>query len=469
MRNLSRRSFIRSTGWAIAGAAIFPNLISCSKNGVVNLAFVGVGGRAISNINGLITKEMKDGKRVIDPNVRVVALCDVDDRAAAQAYRNFPQAKRFKDFRTMLDKIHREIDAVVVSTPDHTHFAATMAAMQLGKHVYVEKPLAHNIWQLRTLKKAENYYGVITLLGNQGHASDGIRDVKEWYDQGLVGQVTEVHAWFNGPRFDPGGWFCKPDQYPPRGERIPDGLDWDLWLGPARKREYSHFYLPRFWRSYYEFGTGMLGDWGCHTLDAAFWALELGAPTVIEPVFVNPSEAPTDFIPNQSVLRFHFPERNGKPAVTLMWYEGGKKPENRPEWGFKQVPANGSIMVGDKMSVYAGGKPWDRRPLLPKEEKEAFFKKGWSQTIRRIPGIEKEKQYREFIDAIRGDGPLPGSHFAYGASLTEVCLLGAMAQRFNKRLEYDAEAMQFTNQPELNQYIKEEVRSGWNFGEELWT
>ncbi|GAA4237963.1 Gfo/Idh/MocA family oxidoreductase [Postechiella marina] len=477
MKNLSRRNFIKTTGISAAGVAILPSLLSFSPNGVVNVAVIGVGGRGMNNWTQMLgirgdNRRVKEGlepkgERKAHAHVNIVAFCDVDDKAAATAYKMLPNVPRFKDFRVMLDKMDKAIDAVIVSTPDHTHFAATMAAMERGKHVYVEKPLAHNIWQLRTLKKAAKHYGVVTQMGNQGHASDGIRSVKEWYDLGLLGEVKEIHAWFNGPKFDPSpkGWFCKPDNYPPIGKTIPKTLDWNLWQGPTKRRDYSPFYLPRFWRHHFELGTGMLGDWGCHTLDAPFWSLNLGMPTSVEPVFAKLSPVPSDFGPDQSVLKYEFPKRGKQPAVTLNWYEGGKKPENRPEWGLKNLPNNGMLMVGDKNTVLTDGKPYNPKILMPGAAWNDFKTKGWNKSIARI---KDESPHAEFISAIRNNGPKPGSSFEYGADLTEVALLGALAQRANKKIKYNAKKMKITNHKELNTYIKEDVREGWAYGENLW-
>ncbi|MGQ1788199.1 Gfo/Idh/MocA family protein [Saccharicrinis sp. GN24d3] len=475
MKSISRRNFLRTSGGIAAGTLIIPNFISCSANSTVNVAVVGVGGRGMDNWTSMIGV-WKDKRRIrlgLDkdepkqpyPHVRIVAMCDVDDRAAAKAYELIPQARKYKDFRVMMDEMHKDIDAVIVSTPDHTHFAATMAAMQMGKHVYVEKPLAHDIWQLRTLKKAADYYGVVTQLGNQGHASDGIRNIKEWYDQGMLGDIKEVHAWFSGPDFS-SIYFKKPANYPPIQQTIPDGLDWELWQGPVKARGYSPEYLPRLWRSYYDLGTGMLGDWGCHTLDAPYWSLDLCSPDVVEPEQIERnSRMPSQFITDKSILRFEFPKRGNKPPVTLKWYDGGLKPENRPEWLRKQLPGSGMIMVGDKMSAMTGGKPWDAHLIMPNNEWKDFKENGWEKSIRRIP---RESPHDEFIDAIRGYGPKPGSSFAYGADLTETVLLGAMAQRFNKRVEFDTANMKVTNHAELNNFIKEPARKGWQYGEELW-
>ncbi len=454
---------MRSTGAIAAGTIILPNFISCSANGKVNLAIVGVGGRGSNNWTSFFGKTEEER---LTSNVNIVAFCDVNDAAAEKSYKAMPHVPRYKDFRVMLDEMHKDIDAVVVSTTDHTHFAVAMAAMQLGKHVFVEKPLAHNIWQLRTLVKAADYYNVIGMMGNQGHATDGIRNVKEWVDAGLLGEVKEVHAWFNGPDFRQGGYFLKPKNYPPVPQPVPEGLDWELWQGPVKERAYSPFYLPRFWRGWYDYGNAELGDWACHTLDAPFWSLNLGSPQSVDPVqAVRNEQMPNDFVTDQSQLRFEFAARGNKAPVTLNWYEGGLVPENKPEWKLEELGNNGMLMVGEKLSVITGGRPNDARLIMPKDEWDDFKNGGWEQTIPRVP---EQNPYKEFISAIRGDGPMVGSTFEYGAGLTEMALVGVLAQRFNKRIEFDAPNMKVTNHPELNAYVKEPVRDGWSFGEDLW-
>lgn len=449
MKNLSRRSFITKTSAVAAGAMLLPGLTRCRGNGKINIAVIGVGGRGKASWSECM-------------NENVVALCDVSDSAAAEGFAAFPEARRFKDFRVMFDKMARKIDAVIVATPDHTHFAAAMAAMQHGKHVFVEKPLAHNVWQLRTLRKAAKHYKVITQMGNQGHATMGIRYIKEWYEAGVLGNVREVLAWFNGPDFDPNGYFLKPDNYPPVEEPVPAGLDWNLWLGPAANRPYSHFYLPRFWRGWYELGNGELGDWACHTLDAPFWSLDLGMPVSVDCSQRTPS--PDGFVSDKSVLSFEFEARGNKPPVSLKWYEGAIKPENRPEWGLKELPSSGMLMVGDKATLMTGGRPNDPKLLIPEEEWKHFTENMPAQTIPRIEG----GPLPEWLAAIKGDGPMPGSNFEYSARLTEMASLGVMSQRFNTRIEYDAVNMKVTNHPDFDVFIKEPVRNGWSYGENLW-
>lgn len=458
MKNVSRRSFVKTAAAVSAGAMILPTLKSCSPNSKLNLAFIGVGGRGGANIKGC---NMMDENGV--PLNNIVALCDVSEDRAASGFDQFPNAKRFTDFRVMFDKMGKDIDAVVIATPDHTHFPATMAAMQLGKHVMVEKPLAHNIWQLRTLRKAADHYGVITQMGNQGHTTEGIRFVKEWYEADVLGEVTEVIAWFNGPHFSEKGYFNKPNNYPPVGETVPAGLDWDSWVGPAKDRPYSHFYLPKWWRGWYEFGNGELGDWACHTLDAPFWALDLGMPTSVDSIVRSPSGE--GYVSDHSQLEFNFAARGNKPAVKLHWYEGGLKPEIRPEWEVDELPGSGMIMVGSKKSLGTGGRPNQPKLLGSDEEWMEFTKAIPKKTI---PRVDEENPQAEFIKAIKGDGAKPGSSFDYSARLTEMASVGVMAQRFDTRIEYDAKNMKVTNHPEFDQYIKEPVRDGWAYGEDLW-
>jgi len=452
MNSISRRTFLRTAGAVGTGAVIIPNFIRCAPSKQINVAFIGVGGRAGEHLKQCSTVE----------NVNFVAFCDVDDERAKGAYEAYPDVKRFKDFRKMFDKMGKEIDAVFVSTPDHTHFAATMAAMQLGKHVYVEKPLAHNVWQLRTLKKAAHYYKVITQMGNQGHATDGIRRVKEWYDAGITGDVTEVIAWFNGPEFGEGKYFVKPTEYPITGEPVPSGLDWDLWLGPQKNRPFNHVYVPKTWRGFYDFGNAELGDWACHTLDAPFWSLNLGMPTATE--CLQSSGAPDGFVPDSSIIKFEFPARGNKPPVTLTWYEGGLRPEIRPGWKIDELPDSGMIMVGEKENIITGGRPNNAQLMMPAEEWDSWVQNKMPEpSIARIEGGPQQ----EFLNAITG-GPAPGSNFDYATQLTEMTLIGVMAQRFNTRIEYDAKNMKITNHSDKDQYLKEPVRAGWEYGNEVW-
>lgn len=449
MENLSRRSFIKTASAAATGAIIIPNFLSCSPGNRLNIAVIGVGGRGEASWTQV-------------PRESIVAMCDVDDRQSAKGFEACPKAKRYKDFRVMFDEMAKDIDAVIIATPDHTHFPAAMAAMELGKHVFVEKPLAHNIWQLRTLKKAAKHYGIVSQMGNQGHTTNGIRLVKEWYEAGILGQVKEVIAWQGKIGFRKGGYFCNPTTFPPPVEQVPQGLNWDLWQGPASERPFNNLYAPTTWRGFYDFGNGKLGDWACHTLDAPFWALDLGMPHTVEGTIPNPIPDHS-FVAEESLVTWQFAARGDKAPVTMKWYEGLDKPAIRPEWGVDKMPGGGMIIIGDKKTLITGGRPNDARLFVPKEELTEFLKNPPAQTILRV---EEEKPVQEWIAAIK-NGTLPGSNFDYSASLTEMIQVGILAQRFGGTINYDAKNMKATGRPELDAYIKEPVREGWSYGENL--
>lgn len=416
----------------------------------LNLAFIGVGGQG-----GAALTEC-DGENY-------VAFCDVDDQRAAEAYANYPNAKRFKDFRVMFDKMHKEIDAVVVSTPDHIHFSAAYLAMQAGKHVFVQKPLTHNIWQARTLRRAAAHYKVISQMGNQGHATEGIRYIKEWYEAGVLGDVREVHAWFNGPDFVKGPYFSIPTAFPPPTMPVPATLDWDLWQGPVKKRPFSSAYVPLTWRGYWDYGCGELGDWACHTLDGPFWALGLDAPTRVS--VINLEKIHDGFVPRSSHLKFDFPARGTQPPVSLHWYDGGQHPPVPLNWDRKkEFPNSGMLMVGDKNTLMTGPRP-DSPQLMEEDLWQEFKRHLPAKTIPRVIG----GPFQEWIRAIKGEGPLPGSNFDYSARLTEAALVGVMAQRTNQDIEWDAANMRVTNHPDCEQLVREPARRGWNVGHEVWS
>lgn len=449
MNDLSRRTFLKTAALTATGVSFIPNLLSCSPNNKLNIAVIGVGGRGQAN-----------WEKVTNENI--VAMCDVDYSRASVGFNSIPKAKKFKDFRKMFDEIGKGIDAVIISTPDHTHFSATMAAMEMGKHVYVEKPLAHNVWQLRTLKKAANHYGIISQMGNQGHTTNGIRLIKEWYDAGVLGQVKEVHAWFGAFDFKPGGYWTKPENFPPTAQPIPPELDWDLWLGPAAKRPFNTVYVPKSWRGFFDFGNGMLGDWACHTLDAPFWALNLGMPHTVETITSSPSPDHT-FISDTSKVTFQFGQRENKVPVELTWYEGGEQPEIRPEWKVSKLPESGMIMIGEKKSLITGGRPNNPRLMIPDDEWNDFLVNAPAKTI---PRTLEEQPQQEWINCIK-ENTLPGSNFNYSADLTEMILIGVLSQRFKTKLEYDPDNLKILNRPDLKTYLKEPVREGWIYGENL--
>ncbi len=449
MNNLSRRRFLQSAAVVGTGALFIPNFISCAPSTKLRFAVIGVGGRGEESWSRI-------------PEDQLVAMCDVDDRMSQDGFKARPKAKKYKDFRIMLDEMAKEIDAVIIATPDHTHFPAAMAAMELGKHVFVEKPLTHSIWQSRTLKKAAKHYGVVSQMGNQGHTTNGIRLVKEWYDAGVLGEVKEVIAWQGKIDFERDGYFAAPNTFPPQVDEVPNGLDWDLWQGPAAEKPFCNLYAPRTWRGFYDYGNGKLGDWCCHTLDAPFWALDLGMPHTVDAVITDPVPDHS-FVATESVVTWQFGARGDKAPVTMKWYEGFEKPEIRPEWGVTEIPKGGMIMIGDKKTLITGGRPNDARLLVPEEEMKEFLKNAPAQTI---PRIGEEQPVEEWIAAIKNNS-LPGSNFDYSASLVEMAQIGVLAQRFGGTINYDAENMKAVGRPELDAYIKEPARKGWEYGENL--
>ena len=376
MNTLNRRHFLKGAA-VVSASTVLPHFAigssSPSANSKLNVAVIGAGGRGRASINALVDENF-------------VAFCDVDDVTAAGTYTDFPEVPRFKDFREMLDKKDKEIDAVVIATPDHTHFVATYAAMAMGKHVLTEKPLVHNAWQARTLRKAAKYFNVITQMGNQGHATEGIRYVKEWYQSGAIGEVDEVIAYNPGPKFRPTGSFKRPSRIPPTSQAVPPHLSWDLWKGPtAVDIKYNEIYLPKSWRSFFQFGNGQLGDWACHTLDAPFWALDLGMPSSAK---VREVDEPWPGMPAlRSIVEWKFP-RTGKAPLKLSWYEG-YTPEADPsdgmaEWG-KDI---GMAMFGSKGTITHGIRP-DSPRLYPEPYWQDFKRNLPAKKFARIKGLNE--------------------------------------------------------------------------------
>lgn len=449
MKDLSRRSFIKTTSAASVSAVFIPEFISRPPNSRLKFGVVGVGGRGRGCWKPV-------------PIDDIVAMCDVDDRMTAEGHEASPKSKKFKDFRKMLDKMGDKIDAVIIATPDHTHFPAAMASMEMGKHVFVEKPLAHNIWQLRTLKKAAKHYGIVSQMGNQGHTTNGIRLVKEWYEAGVLGQVREVIAWQGPIAWGKDRYFAKTDILPPPAQDIPKELDWDLWLGPAAERPFNNIYVPRTWRAFYDLGNGKLGDWCCHTLDAPFWALDMGLPHTVEAELIG-ADPTHSVVADESVVTWQFGPRGDKAQLTMKWYEGFKKPAVRSEWGIDELPSGGMIMIGDKKSLITGVRPNKPKLLVQEEEWIEFQKNPPAQTI---PRVGEEQPVKEWVKAIK-NGSLPGSNFDYACDLMEMAQVGVLTQRFGGTVKYDAENMKAAGRPELDPYIKEPAREGWVYGEGL--
>ena len=471
-----------------------------SPNEKLNIASIGAGGKAASDIRGCAQTE------------NIVALCDVDDQRAEKTFKQYEKVPKYKDFRTMLEKENNNIDAVIVTVPDFMHAVAAIHAMERGKHVYVQKPLAHTIWECRQLAEAAAKYKVATQMGNQGYSNEGTRQCAEMIWSGEIGNVTEVHAWTNRPVWPQG----LPDLPPP--SPVPSTLDWDLWLGVASERPYSDKYVPFAWRGFYDFGCGALGDMACHILGAPNMALRLGSPTSVE--CVKQEGKSSYYYPAKSVIRFDFPARGPMPPVKIFWYDGMKEqpeipgvpkdeilgdlPKERrglpkseaepresqiiggvfsdaffspaaaepaPQETPQQTPtdanakldsqvsklisegSNGSLFIGDKGMITTGTYgEWTR--LIPVEKMRDYqFPR---EFLTRSPG-----HYRDWIRACKGGDPAC-SNFSVSAPFTEWVTLGVLALRFEGKLEWDSEKMRITNNAEANKYIKPKFRKGWS-------
>lgn len=451
---ISRRRFMVSSAAATAGLLIVPRHVLGgpgykAPSDTVNIACVGVGGKGRSDIMSVSTEN-------------IVALCDVDDLQMAGTLRRyretngsdlaekFLKAKKYRDFRVMLESEKNNIDAITVTTPDHNHAVIAMAAIQLGKHTFVQKPLTHSVNEARMLAKAAREAKVVTQMGNQGHASEEARLINEWIWDGAIGAVREVHCWTNRPIWPQG--IDAPTEIP----SVPSTLSWDQWIGPAPFRPYHPAYAPFRWRGWWDFGTGALGDMGAHIIDHPYWALKLDLPETVE---ASSTRFTRDSYPLASKVHFTFPARGETPPVRLTWYDGGltpPRPEELEEGRRLGAAGGGVLFVGDKgkmmCSVYGSN------PRIIPETKMREYKRP-KKTIPRSPGI-----HEEWIEAIK-NGTQPTTHFDYAAKLTETMLLGNIAIRMadrNKILHYDGKKMQFTNMPEANQFLSREYRPGWS-------
>ena len=434
---LTRREFLRNAAWSGASLIVLADsrvVRGTQANERLDVAGIGVGGRGAANVNGVGASE------------NIVALCDVDQKHAAQTFERYPRAKRYTDFRRMLDKIHNRIDAVVVGTPDHTHAPAGVTAMKLGKHCYCEKPLTHSVYEARVMAQIARRNKLVTQMGTQIHAGTNYRRVVELVQTGAVGSVREVHVWlgatFAGPP-TPTNMSQKdaPMDRPP----VPATLDWDLWLGPAPYRPYHPVYAPKGWRYWWNFANGYLGDFFCHYCDLAFWALKLRHPTSIEAKGpVHPESAA-----RWTIARQEYPARGDLPPVTLTWYNGGGYPafmkeRNIPEWG------NAVLFIGSKGMLIAD---YNKHQLLP-EEKYADFQ-------RPDPLIpDSIGHHREWAEACKTGGPTT-CNFDYSGALTEAALLCNVALRTGEKLTWDAKNLKAVGCPEADAFIRRPYRKGW--------
>ena len=445
-KTLSRRDFIGAAA-AVGAFTLVPRHVlggagHTAPSEKLNIAGVGIGGQGGHDIDQF-------------KGENIVALCDVDWRHASRCFRRYPNAKKYKDFREMLDKEDKNIDGVVVGTPDHLHAIVSMAAIKRGKHVYCEKPLTHTVREAKLLAEAAREAGVATQMGNQGQASEQTRLLCETIWDGAIGQVREVHIWTDRPLNGIDKWYWPQGVDRPQGQDpIPDTLDWDLWIGPAPMRPYvgNRTYNPFVWRGWWDFGTGALGDIGCHSMDAVFRALKLGYPTSVEAccTLVNDETYPV-----ASRVTYEFPARGDLAPVTLHWYDGGMKPPRPAELEDGRLwDTNGKLYIGDE------GKILDYR-IIPEARQKDYGKP--PQKVERSPG-----HYAEWAIACKGGKPA-GSNFPdHAGLLAQVVLMGNIALRpalknkmLSTKLYFDAEQFKFTNVPEANQYLTKEYRDGW--------
>ncbi len=473
--SFTRRTFLKNTGLA-AAFTIVPRFVVGGKgflapSDTLYVAGIGAGGKGESDIANFA----KSGK------AQISYLCDVDDRRAATSIKNFPNAKYYKDYRVMLDKEQNHIDAVSVSTPDHNHAVQAMAAMQLGKHVYVQKPLTHDIYEARMLTEAARKYKVVTQMGNQGSSGDGVRQLQEWYTAGQIGDVHTVYVWTNRPVWPQG------IPWPSQKAEVPKELDWDLWLGTAPYKDYVEKLVPFNWRGWWDYGTGALGDMACHLVEPPFKVLGLGYPLDVEcsvgSVYIDEFKRGyfPESCPPSSHIIMTFPERQGKSKVKLHWMDGGIQPERPEELGPNERMGdggNGVIFIGTKgkmMCSTYGASP----SLLPtSKNKEVTI----PQTIKRVPG-SADGHYAQWVEAcLAGYGKMEvSSPFDLAGPLTESILIGNLAirsydlrkprvggrpdqfdypGRFIKLL-WDGPNMKITNFDEANAFVKRDYRNGW--------
>lgn len=468
----TRRDFVKASTLAASSFFIVPRHVLgkgfIPPSDKLNIAGIGVGGKGKSDLAAFAKS----------PNVNIVALCDVDDRQAVDSRAAYPKAKYYKDFREMLAKEKNVIDACSISTPDNTHAVATLAAMQLGKHVYTQKPLTHDIYEARILGQAAKKYKVITQMGNQGGSGNGVRRMQEIYESGIIGDVHKVLTWTNRPVW--------PQAVPTdKTFPIPKELDFDLWLGPAPKVAYNEAYLPWNWRGWWPYGTGALGDMACHIMDPVYRILPILYPNSVEcsvsgswTFTLRPQDHNPDWTPFSTSIHLNYPRNDGKGDIKVSWYDGGILPELPEELNPGEAFGNsdgGVLFIGSKGKLMAdcyGAKP----RLLPLKDNEIL---NIPETIERVPD---ENHYLQWVNACidgYGKGKV-SSPFEYAAPFAESILIGNLAirswmlrdnpeakrsaDRYNgrKKLFWDAEKMRITNYEAANQYVKREYRSGWD-------
>ncbi len=446
---ITRREALRRLTLGAASALAFPAIVRAGAGGPaanerLNLAFVGVGGKGEEPALSLHAQNY-------------VAFCDVDPNRAAKAYRQFPTVPQFKDFRTMFDRLGRQIDAVVINTPDHAHYASGMVAMQLGKHVYIEKPLAPTIWETRQLHAMAKKSGVVTQMGIQGHSFTGLRVLKEWIDAGAVGEITEVYLWTD--RLNLQRWSGLQTDAP--AEPRPDGFPMDLWLSGRRPRAYSSRYVPQAWRSWWDFGSGAIGDIAVHMMDVVEYTLGVGFPTRVTDESPHRG-GPT--VPRCSDTIYEYPARGSKPGVTLHWSNGYKgevlnKPAAVPHVPAELIAKEANVIafVGPRGTILVPDMRASSRPqIFPLAREKEFSAQLPPATLPRLKG----SHFDDWMRAIR-DGGRAGADFDYSAPLTEAVLLGTLAQRTGRPIIWNRATMSALDVPAADALLKPELAPEW--------
>jgi len=437
--NISRRNFLGNTLLAATAVTILPSNVIAglghkAPSDKLNIAGIGVGGMGFNNLSNMDTEN-------------IVALCDIDSKYAGRnAFRKWPLAAKFQDYREMFDK-RKDIDAVMIATPDHSHALPALMAMKAGKHVYLQKPLTHSVFESRIMTETALRYGVATQMGNQGNSGEGIRRICEWIWAGTIGEITSVDAWTNRPIWPQGL------ERPTDKMRVPNTLNWDLFIGPAKFRPYHEVYTPWNWRGWWDFGTGALGDMACHILDPVFKALMLQYPTAVEG---SSTQINTESAPTAEKVTYWFPRRDnlpkvGMPEVKITWYDGGMLPERPIELADGEPMGNSSggvIFYGTKGKIMCGSSAANPT-LLPSSEMAHFNEPG--KIIRRIQNAETNGHEQDWIRAAKENKENrveASSNFSYSGPLNEMVVMGVLAVRLQdlkKRLLWDGKNMQFTN------------------------
>ena len=463
---LTRRRFLYYSALVTAGAAAFPAIAKPrpripGAGEKLRIGCVGAGGKGSSDIHHCSTED-------------IVAICDADEKQAQGALKAHPNARYYQDWREMLDKEEKSIDAVTVSIPDHNHALVASTAIKMGKHVYCQKPLTQTVYEARYLRKLAREYKVVTQMGNQGSSEDGLRRAVEVVQAGVLGPVKQIHVWTNRPIWPQG------ITRPPGEDPVPAGFNWDLWLGPAAKRPFKKdVYHPFKWRGWFDFGTGAMGDMACHTANMPFRAAKLGYPRLVE--LIDHSELNPDTYPKTAKIRFVFPPREGLPETEFFWYDGNPRDKSvkplRPDEDLTKdirnmmdkVPDSGCLLITEKGQLFSPDDYGAR--FFVKLNDDSEFKNGNEhEALKSVPitlprnHLSKDtdaKQHLEWIAGCKG-GPTPYSQFEIAAYLTEIILLGCVALRVGKRLEWDGPKMRATNAPEAAHFVKREYRRGFH-------